>query len=122
MPYALYLNNDIIAFIDMKRGKAVVERKIAAAIEPCLMAYGISVNMGIDETITYHGRLDGFQLRIHNPDITEEKATKAVEICVGFISGKRPEVEVVDEKIYELVPKEKLGGREHETEIEFEKA
>lgn len=122
MPYALYLSNDLIAFIDMKRNKTVVERKIAAAIEPCLMAYGISVNMGIDESITYHRRLDGFPLRMHVPDITEEKVAKAVEICVGFISGKRPEIEAVDEKIYELVPKEKTGEKEHETEIEFEKA
>ena len=123
MPYAVYVNDELVAYVDLKRNKTVVERKRASLVEPCLMAYGISVNMGVDETVSYPRRLEGFPLKIHDPDITEEKLVKAIEVCLGFMSGTRPVVEEVEEKIYEVTTKEKLRGeREREEEIEFETA
>lgn len=124
LPYAVYLNDDIIAYVDLKKlRKAIVERKRASLIEPCLMAYGVSVNMGVDESVNYPKKLEGFPLKLHDPDMTEEKLVKAIEVCAGLVSGMRPVVEEVEEKIYEVRPSN-IGGEEknEEEEIEFERA
>jgi len=123
MPYILYLNDEPVAYVNLSKNKTVVEKKRASLIEPCLMAYGISINMGVDESVSYPRRIEGFPLKIHNSELDENTVVKAIEICLGFISGIRPTVEEVEEKIYEVTRKEeRVGGENKYEEVEFERA
>jgi len=122
MPYTVWFNNNLIAYIDLKNNKIIVSTKFASIIEPCLMAYGISVNFGIDEEIKEPARLEGYALRIHT-DLTEDKIAWAIRICVALVTGIRPSVEPLETKIYEvLTPSQSSGeGEKDEGGIEFEK-
>ena len=122
MPYAIYLNDDLVAYVDMNNNKTVIDRKRASLIESCLMAFGIAVNMGVDESISYPRKLDGFPVKVLNPDMDEGRIVKAIELCIGFNSGTRPTIEPIEGKLYEVMPTNIKQEGSDEEEIEFETA
>jgi len=124
MPYGVWLNDQLIAVIDTKSNKLVIDGKRAPLIEPCLMAYGISVNFGREEEVVYQTRLEGYGLNVGS-DMDEGRIVEAIAICVALLSATRPEIEKLDEKLYELEVKKiaetEKAGEKHE-EVEFERA
>jgi len=124
MPYGIWLNDHLIAIIDSKNRKYVIDGKRAPMIEPCLMAYGISVNFGKEESAVYQTRLEGYELNVPE-DMDEGRVAEAIAICIALLSATRPEVEKLDEKLYELELKREVeaekAGEKHEG-VEFEKA
>jgi len=121
MPYGVWLHDQLIAVIDTKNHKLVIDGKRAPLIEPCLMAYGISVNFGQEESVVYQTRLEGYGLNISS-DMDEGRIAEAVAICVALLSATRPEVEKLDEKIYAVELKREAEERGEKHEVEFEKA
>jgi len=122
MPYAVYLNGELVAYLNSEKNTYVVERARATLLENCLAAYGVRVELGVDTSINYPRRMDGFPLKPATPDMDESKLALAVGVCVSFVSGLKPSVEKVEE-LYELKLKkpkrEELEGEEGE-EVELE--
>ena len=123
MGYLVRVSGKPVAFVDGRNNKFVVEKVTAGVIEQCLRAYGLSVNMGVDEEITYPERIDGYTVSVPR-DIDEKLVVRAIVICAGLQSGEEPEIESVDEKLYELVASKKIteSDESEEGEIEFEEA
>jgi len=124
MPYAVWLRDQLVAIVDPKNRKFVIDAARAPLIESCLLAYGISVNYGQEESVVYQTRLEGYGLNVPG-DMDEGRIAEAIAICIAFLSATRPDVEKLDEKLYELelrkgTEAEKEGGK-HEG-VEFEKA
>ena len=103
----------------VSENKTIIERKTASIIEPCLLAYGIAVDMTVEDEVKVGKRIEGFPVRIEE-DMDEKKIATAVKVCVGFVSGIRPIVEKMEKKLYELKVERKPG--EVEGEIEYEEA
>lgn len=126
VPWYLIVNDRPIAYVDER--KTVIDPKTAALIEPCLMAYGMRVNMGVEEDIIKYGRkLTGYPLKFNRTDIGEGYIVHVIEVCIGASTGLRVKKEPI-EKIYELsatsTEKEEVEQVEGEEEalVEFEQA
>lgn len=80
------------------RGKeAVLDYRIAAVIEPCLLAYSITVRLGDEGKIP---PVAGWRATGRS----EEEITVAIKRCIAFVLHRRPEVVETGEKqkLYEV--------------------
>jgi len=106
--YVLRLAGRTIAHVTHKT--SVLEPRIAALIEPCLLAYGVRVYLGEEDRtpVAYGYRVSG-----KNPD----QVATAIKRCVAHVLHRK--VEVADERIYLVVPP---GREEGEGDELFEEA
>lgn len=126
MPWFLLINDKPIAYVSKQ--KVLIDPNVASDIEACLMAFGLQVNMGIDEEIVREGRkVTGYPLKITRTDIEEGYLTKAIEICVALQLAFRVEKEEL-EKLYEVTEikrnreDEQIEDTEGESSVELEEA
>lgn len=117
MPWVLSAASPL-AYIEGRR--AVIERKVGAVIEPCLLAYGIGVNMGREDDVDVRGRtISGYGLDIYRVDADEGYIVRAIEMCLAFSIGVKPSKERVEPVLKIHVP-EKGKGDDEGGEVEFE--
>ena len=118
MGWKVLLQDRPVAYISLSEGKALVDIKLASLVEPCLLAYGIAVALGAEDTAYVPQRLTGYT--VHPPStLSEAQVVKAVSRCIEFVTGLRTEVEQV-EKIYAVEVEEEKREKESEEEVLFE--